>query len=122
MSQVVWRSDRRVQKYLERRAENYLRYLEPVQMEKCPKRLKRPKHPDTRLCIFKQARFPRDMLIHLLPLLDPCSPLSHLVRRLRHQAFGKCLVRKLALLGLVNCLSQTPWQYPICSGDGQLYC
>jgi hypothetical protein len=35
-----------VQKYLERRAENHLKYLEPVQMEKRPKHPKHPEHPD----------------------------------------------------------------------------
>jgi hypothetical protein len=46
MSWVVWRSDRRAQKYLELRAENHLKCPEPVQMEKCPKHPKRPKYPD----------------------------------------------------------------------------
>jgi hypothetical protein len=46
MSQVVWWSDRRAQKYLERQAENHLKYPELVRMEKCPKRPKRPKHLD----------------------------------------------------------------------------
>jgi hypothetical protein len=44
VSQVVWWSDRRAQKYLEHRAENHLKYLELTQMEKrlkCPKRPKR---------------------------------------------------------------------------------
>jgi hypothetical protein len=43
MSQVVWWSDRRVQKYPECRAENHPKYPELVWMEKhlkCPKRLK----------------------------------------------------------------------------------
>jgi hypothetical protein len=43
MSRVVWQSDRRAQKYLERQAENHPKYLEPVWMEKRPKC---PKHPD----------------------------------------------------------------------------
>jgi hypothetical protein len=46
MSRVVWRSDRRAQKYPERRAENHPKYPEPVRMEKHLKHLKRPEHPD----------------------------------------------------------------------------
>jgi hypothetical protein len=46
MSRVVWRSDRRVQKYPERRAENHPKCPELVRMEKHLKRPKRPKHPD----------------------------------------------------------------------------
>jgi hypothetical protein len=46
MSRVVWRSDRRAQKYPEHRVENHPKYLEPVQMEKGLKRPKWLKHPD----------------------------------------------------------------------------
>jgi hypothetical protein len=46
MSRVVWWTDGRAQKYLEHWAENHLKYLEPVQMEKRLKCLRRPEHPD----------------------------------------------------------------------------
>jgi hypothetical protein len=46
MSRVVWRTDGRAQKYLERRAENHLKYLELVRMEKRPEHPKHPEHPD----------------------------------------------------------------------------
>jgi hypothetical protein len=46
MSRVIWRLDRRAQKYLERQAENHPKCPEPVRMEKHPKRPKRLKHPD----------------------------------------------------------------------------